>query len=118
MGRDELTVEQGEAANAQPRDQGGERDLGRVAPPAEHRLAEEGAAELHAVQAANEGAGGVPALDRMGVAAAVEFKIGVLDPVADPGFRPVGAAAHHAGEVQVAGDAVPVALDRFRQGAG
>jgi hypothetical protein len=41
---DELAIEQAETADLQPRHQPGERDLRRVAFPAEHAFAEEGAA--------------------------------------------------------------------------
>jgi hypothetical protein len=63
----ELAVEQLEPADDQPGDQPGERHLGRVAPGREHALAEEGGAEPHAVQAADQLAI-LPCLDRMGVA--------------------------------------------------
>ena len=51
---DELRVEQLEAAGPQPRDQMHERDLGRIARAVEHALAEEGAAERDAVEAAHQ----------------------------------------------------------------
>ena len=51
---DELAIEQGEAANLQARDERGERDLRRVGGAAEHRFAEEGAAEFDAVNAADQ----------------------------------------------------------------
>ena len=50
----ELAVEQGEAADLQPRDQPGQRDLRGVGHPAEHAFAEEGAAELDAVEPADQ----------------------------------------------------------------
>jgi len=89
---DELAVEQAIAADAQPRDQMRQRHLGSIGRAAEHALAEIGAAERHAIKAADEIAADVamaPDLDRMGVAVAVEQAIGLLDLAVDPGFRPI-----------------------------
>ena len=63
----ELAVEKREIAGLQPSDEPGQRDLGCIRHPAEHAFAEEGAAELHAVKAADQ-RGRYPDLDRMGVA--------------------------------------------------
>jgi hypothetical protein len=49
----ELTIEEGEIARREPRYQPRERDLRRIALTAEHALAEERAAELYAVKAAD-----------------------------------------------------------------
>ena len=90
---DELAVEQLVAAEAQPRDEVGKGDLGGVGHPAEHAFAEIGAAQRHAVEAADQIAANVsaaPHLDRMGVAVAVEDRVGLLDLPVDPGFRAIG----------------------------
>jgi hypothetical protein len=50
----ELAVEQGEAADDQPRDQPGERYLRGVGPRREHAFAEEGGAQPDAVEPADE----------------------------------------------------------------
>ena len=50
----ELAVEQGEIADLQARDEPGQRDLRGVGRAAEHAFAEEGAAELHAVEPADQ----------------------------------------------------------------
>ena len=74
----ELAVEQPVAADPEPRDQPGERDLGGVAAGREHALAEEGGAEVDAVEAADQLVP-LPAFDRMGVAARVEQAVALLD---------------------------------------
>ncbi|MEA3081991.1 MAG: hypothetical protein QOD54_1659 [Sphingomonadales bacterium] len=63
----ELTVEKREIADLKARDKPSQRNLGCIARAAEHALAEERAAELHAIEAANELAA-LPDLNRMGVA--------------------------------------------------
>ena len=88
MTGDELAVEQGKAAHLQPRDEMGEGNLGGVARPAEHALAEEGAAQRDAIEATGQPVI-VPHLDRMGMAAAVECEAGGLDLAIDPGLRPI-----------------------------
>ena len=50
----ELTVEQREVADLQPRDEPGERGLGGIGGAAEHRFAEEGATEAHAINPADQ----------------------------------------------------------------
>jgi hypothetical protein len=50
----ELAVEQSEIPGFQARDKPGERHLGGVARAAEHAFTEKGAAELDAVEAADE----------------------------------------------------------------
>ena len=87
----------------QPRDEPRERDLGRVGPAAEHAFAEEGAAELHAVEAADEVAA-VPHLDRMGMAGAVKREHRALELGVDPGLLAVGAGGDDGREVAVMGD--------------
>jgi hypothetical protein len=65
----ELAVEQPETARNQSCDQPGERHLGRVGAGGKHALAKEGAAQLHAVQPADQFLA-FPAFDRMGMAEA------------------------------------------------
>ena len=64
---EELRVEQPKAAGSKPREQMHERDLGGVARAVKHALAEERAAQAHAVEAADQRAVLVD-LDRMRVA--------------------------------------------------
>jgi hypothetical protein len=75
----ELAVEQPEAADLQPRHQPGQSHLRSIGASREHAFAEEGRAELHAVKAADK-LPILPALDRMGVAEAVELVVALLDP--------------------------------------
>jgi hypothetical protein len=98
----ELAVEQSVAADLQPRDQPGQRDLRRIAARREHAFAEKGGAEIDSVEAADERAL-VPAFDRMGVAALVEQAIASFDVGVDPGLLALGAAFHHFGEGGIAG---------------
>ena len=63
----ELTIEKREVAGLKPSDKPGEPDFRSIPHAAEHTLAEEGAAELHAVKPADELAS-LTHLDRMGVA--------------------------------------------------
>src|SRR6185312_17177837 len=86
----ELAIEKREIADLQARDQPGERDLGCVGPAAEHAFAEKGAAELHAIEAADQVVR-LPYLDRMGVAGAVERDHRVLELGVDPRLLAVGA---------------------------
>jgi hypothetical protein len=58
----ELAVEKAEVADLESRDQPCEGDLRCIGPAAEHALAEESAAELHTVEAADQ-LGAVPDLD-------------------------------------------------------
>ena len=83
---DELGVEQRETAGAQPGDQRDQRELRRVAVPAEHALAEEGAAEADAVKPADKLAVLLD-LHRVGVAEPVQLAIEPGDPAVDPGLR-------------------------------
>ena len=53
MRGEELAIEQREAADAQPRDQPGQRDLRRIGDAADHRFAEERAAQRKAVEPAD-----------------------------------------------------------------
>lgn len=107
MRGDELAVEQLPAARDQPRDEMRERDLRRVARAADHRFAEKGAAQRHAVEPADEFAA-LPAFDAMRMAEAEEPLVARLDHRVDPRRRPVGgglgAERHHVGEGAVGGD--------------
>ena len=87
MTGDELRVEQGEAAIYQPRHEIDERDLARVARSGEHALAEEGAAEMHAVKPADERAV-LPDLDRVAMAEREQLAIEAPDAPVDPGRAP------------------------------
>lgn len=89
----ELAVEQGESADAQARDEPGDRDLRCVARAADHALTEEGPAQREAVKSAGEPIT-VPYLDRMREAAAVQGDKGLFDLRIDPG---VGAALDRLG---------------------
>ena len=117
---DELAIEQAEPADAQPRDEPGERHLGGVAPAAEHALAEKGRAEADAVKPADEHII-LPAFDRMGVAAPMEIGIGRFDLRVDPGIRPFGGrfgtAGDDGGERLVRGDGETIRPDRLGQRA-
>src|SRR5258708_2892332 len=84
-----------------------ESHLAGIGSAAEHALAEESAAELHAVETADEDVAG-PALDGMRRAALEKRGVERDDFVIDPGLPPVGgrlgAAAHHCLELAVAAD--------------
>src|SRR3712207_1182364 len=113
----ELAVEEPVAAYDEARHQPGERHLRGVFPEREHAFAEEGGAEVDAVEPADQLAP-LPAFDRMGVAMLVEADEALLDLAVDPGFVAPGAGAQHAGEVFVAGDVVDAATHRFPERAG
>jgi hypothetical protein len=95
----ELTVEQTEMADLEARDQPGKRDLGSVGRPAEHRFAEESAAQFDAVEAADElgiAIGiGAPAFDGMGMARRREVARCLLDRAVDPCLVAIGAGTNH-----------------------
>src|ERR1700675_461232 len=81
---DELRVEQPVMAGLQPRHQMHQRNLGSVAGAVKHAFAEKRASETDAVKPADQ----FPAvidLDRMTVAALVEFSIQVMNAGVDPG---------------------------------
>src|SRR5206468_994657 len=99
----ELAVEQREVADLQSRHQPRERDLRGIARPAEHAFAEKGAAELHAVEAADE----LPVatdLDRMSMPGLVQRQHRPLELAVDPGLLAVGAGGDHRREVLVVPD--------------
>src|SRR3546814_525073 len=86
--RGELGIEELEAAPAQAQHELGEGDLAGIGRPAEHRLAEEGPAQRHAIEPADQGAV-APALDGVGEAHVEELVVELLDDRVDPGVGPV-----------------------------
>ena len=87
---DELGVEQAVMAGLEPRHQMDEGDLGGIARAVEHALAEKGASEADAVEAADQFAAFVH-LNRMAVSALVEPAVEAADASIDPG---AGAPGH------------------------
>ena len=83
MRREELAIEQGKTADTQPRDQPGERDLRCIGDAADHRFAEESAAQRQPVEPAGEPIT-VPHLDRMRMALLVQRDEGGFDLAVDP----------------------------------
>src|SRR4029078_6202086 len=67
----ELAIEKREIADLQARNEPRQRNLRGVRLPAEHALAEEGAAELHSIEPADQLAV-LPDFDRMGMTGAME----------------------------------------------
>lgn len=120
MRGDELAVEQLPAAGDQPRDEVRERNLRRVAHAADHRFAEKGTPERHAVEAADERVA-VPAFDAVRVAEAKEPFVARLDHGVDPRRRAIargrGAQRHDVGEGGVGGDAKALADNDLPQAA-
>src|SRR5437868_13216444 len=110
----ELAIEQAEIADLEPSDEPGERDLRGVPFAAEHALAEEGAAQLHAIDSADE-VGAVPDLDRMGMARRVQSEHRPLDVGVDPRLLAVGTAGDHAREIPVVADLEPAEADGPRE---
>ena len=100
---DELRVEQGEAAGAQPGHKRDQREFRRVARAAEHAFTEERAAERDAVEAADKVVVR-PDLDRAGVPGTVEIDIERADLRIYPRLRPVGAGVDHGVEGGVDAD--------------
>src|SRR3954465_8486278 len=96
----ELAVEQGEIADLEAGDKPRQRDLRGIASSAEHAFAEERAAELHAVEAADKLA--ITAhLDRMGVTRLVQCEHRALELVIDPRFLARRASRDDRGEIAV-----------------
>jgi hypothetical protein len=87
MSGDELRVEQSEAAIFQPGDQVDEGDLARVAGSREHALAEERAAEMHAVKPSHK-LSVLPDLHGVAMAQRKQFAIKAPDAPIDPGRPP------------------------------
>lgn len=120
MRRDELAVEQAPAAGAQPCDQMRERDLRRIARATDHRFAEKGAAERHAIEAPDQLAS-LPAFDAVRMTEPKQAVVTRLDQRVDPGRRPVGrglgAERDHARKTGIGGDAESLADNDFLQAA-
>lgn len=118
MRGDELAVEQFPAAGDQPRNEVRERDLRCVAGAADHRFAEKGAAESHAIKSACEFAI-EPAFDAVRVAELEQPVVARADNRIDPRRRPVvggrGAERDHIGEGGVGRHAEAVRYDHFFQ---
>jgi hypothetical protein len=87
MPRDELRVEQGEAAIFQPGDKVDEGDLARIARSREHALAEKRATKMHAVKPSGE-LPVLPDLDRVAMAQREQLAIKAPDAPVDPGRAP------------------------------
>jgi len=105
----ELTVEQVEMANLEPRHEPGEGHLGSVGRSAEHGLAEKGAAQFDAIQAPDQFrlsvATGVPAFDRVRMASRVEVAHGMLDRAIDPRLAAISTSEDHVIERGIVRDA-------------
>ena len=99
----ELAIEQFEMPDAKASDEPCQRDLGGIGTGAEHRFAEEGAAQADAVKPAHQ-LPVLPALDRMGLPSGVEPERGALDIGVDPCLGAVGAGADYLGKGSVASD--------------
>ena len=110
--REELRVEQDEAAEPEPRHQMHQRHLGGVAHPAEHALAEEGAAQHHAIEPADQPPL-LPDLDRVRVALGMQRQEQPLDLRVDPGVLPPRPRRSAAGD-----DAAEIGVRRHREGIG
>lgn len=93
MAGHELAVEQAEISRAKASDEPRKRDLRSIGGPTEHRLAEKGASELHAIKAADK-LFTKPAFDRMGVADGMQAQRRPLDDIVDPCFVAVCAGEH------------------------
>lgn len=81
-------------SNAKAGNEPRERDLRGIRSAAEHRLAEESAAELHAIKAADK-LFAEPAFDRMRVADCMQAQRRPLDDIVNPRFVAVGAGEHY-----------------------
>ncbi len=113
-----LRVEEGEAALAEAVDEGDEGDLGGVADAVEHGLAEKGAADGDAIEAAGE-VTFVPGFDGVGGAALVEAAVEGGDAGGNPGaFAAVGATGDDVVEGVVNADFELVLADGLAEGAG
>src|SRR5271167_646367 len=88
MRRQELGIEQAEAAEAQAGDEVNQRDLARVVLAAEHALAEEDRTERDAVQAAGQPVV-APAFDCVRSTPGEERRVEMHDLVVDPRVRPL-----------------------------
>ena len=118
----DLAVDDPAAARLEKMRETGEGDLGRIGGAAEHALAEEGAADAHAVQAAGQAPLPVPGLDAVGVAGVVERPVGGHHARRDPGPVLAGARGgtglHHLAEAGVHGEPEALPAQRAAQAAG
>ena len=103
---DELGVEEPIAAGPEPRHQVDEGDFRRIAGMVEHALAEEGAAEADAIEAADQLAVLVH-FNGVAVAALIELAVQIADARVDPGAAAPGLRLRATGN-----DAVEVAIDQ------
>jgi len=113
----ELGVEQLESAELEARHQMDERNLAGVGLAREHALAEERAAQPHAVKPADQAAF-APAFERMGVVAGVQRGVEAQDFVVDPGLLRSGAARRRPASrrrTRCRGDDEFIAAHRARQ---
>ncbi len=117
VGGDPLGIEKGEAAIAQALDEGVEGDFRGIGFAMEHGLAEEGAADGDAVEAAGK-AVVAPGLDGMGEAATVKLAIALDDLLGDPGFVAAGAGAHDGFEGLIDAEIEEAALERALEAMG
>src|SRR5262249_26029460 len=105
MLRDELGIKQAEPTSLEPHHQMHQRNLAGVALAAEHALAEEGATECDAVEAAHQFAL-ASALDTVAIAEREELVGQAPDRPVDPGFAAPeirrGAGLHDAIEIRAA----------------
>jgi len=112
----ELAIQEFEPADLQTCDQIRKRDLGCVARAAEHALPEEGRAEPHTIEPADQLVV-PPGLNRMRIAAPVQFGISDLDIRVDPGVGAargcLGAMRYDLAECLVDGDRVAIRPDRL-----
>lgn len=117
----ELAIEQGEAAEAHPRRQPGQRHFRRIGPPRHHALAEKGAPQRDAIKAADQFLA-LPHFDAMGETDVVQMPVGALDRMVDPGRRPVvrrlRAKLDDPREIAIGRDPEPLPPDRLGQRMG
>jgi len=107
----ELAVEKREIADLEARDERSEGDLRGVGPAAEHALAEEGAAELHAIESADQ-LFVLPDFNRMRMARGVKRKHGFLELGIDPRLFAISAGGDHGRKIAVVTDAEPAQAER------
>ena len=92
-----LGVEQFEASGDQPRHQMHQRHLRGVAGPVEHALAEEGASQADAIEAADKVIV-LPDLDAVSVTEFMQSDVKIADPLVDPGVVAAGLGRCAAGD--------------------
>src|SRR5258708_10919300 len=118
---DILRVEQFEAARDQPRHQMHQRHFRSVAGAMEHALAEKGAAEVDAIEPADQLVS-LPDFDTVAMPEFVQPDIEIADALVDPGvvapWLRRRAAGYHGLESPVDGDSEGVGAHRARQSRG